>query len=347
MNIGQIEYALQMDIREEKVSVSDYLRMVENGDLVTSPEFQRNFIWDRKVCSQFIESVILNIPIPPIYLKKSNDGFYYIVDGLQRTTTLRKFLNDDFELCKLETLSGLNGLKYSELKSSGTFQSIATRISTKKLSLYVMQPSVPMDFVYDVFRRINTGGTILTRQEVRNCVLLGKSTRLLAELSQLEAFKKATANGISGKRLRDQECILHCLAFSLLDIDMYNGSMNDYLDRAMKEINQMSDENIIRIKSDFLTIMDLCHFSFGTKCFRMPSESNRDKISVAIMESVYYALSEMNNMRINCSQRILRQRYDKLLQDSSFRNACRNSTSDKTKVVKRLSLALTFLSNNI
>ena len=141
---------------------------VEYGKLIIDPDFQRNLVWDQEQKSQFIESIILNFPLPPFYINQRNDGKYNIVDGLQRTTTMHAFVNDQFRLQDLEALTYLNGCNFSDLKKLNS--DYQTKIEDKKLTIYLIKPSVSIKVVYDIFKRINTNGTPLNRQEVRNCI---------------------------------------------------------------------------------------------------------------------------------------------------------------------------------
>jgi hypothetical protein len=134
----------------------------------------------------------------------------------------------------------LNGSNFSELKElSGDYQ---TRIEDKKNYIYLIKPSVPVKVVYDIFNIINTGGTQLERQEVRNCIFSGKSTKLLKQLSEKESFKKAIDNGVSPKRMKDREVILRYLAFKLFDYEKdYQGDLSDFVEEALKKINLMDE----------------------------------------------------------------------------------------------------------
>jgi uncharacterized protein with ParB-like and HNH nuclease domain len=203
-----------IDIREEPQTIFDLLRKYDNGKLIIEPDFQRNRVWKPEQKSKFIESVILNFPLPPWYLNQTKEGKLIIVDGLQRTTALHEFVKDEFKLSGLEALTKLNGYTFSELKElPGDYQ---TRIEDKKIYIYLIKPSVSVKVVYDIFKRINTGGTRFERQEVRNCIFSGKSSKLLKQLSEKEYFIKAIDNGISPKRMKDREVILRYLAFKLL-----------------------------------------------------------------------------------------------------------------------------------
>lgn len=333
-----------IDIRDDPQSVFELMRKYDNGKLIIDPDFQRNVVWRLEQKSQFIESVILNFPLPPWYVNQTKDGKYIIVDGLQRTTALHEFVNDEFDLTGLEALTQLNGYNFSELKElPGDYQ---TRIEDKKLIIYIIRPSVPVKVVYDIFNRVNTQGTQLKRQEVRNCIYSGKSTQLLKELSEQEYFKKAIDNGVSSKRMRDREVILRYLAFKIFDYkDDYQGDLNDFVEKAMRQINLMSDEKISQLKKDFERVMRTTFEFFGNQNFRLPSGKNRGKINIAIFESVSYFFSISSDDFLERNKENISKNFNKLLENEEYLDSIKNSTSSKSRVITRFKLAQEILGN--
>jgi Protein of unknown function DUF262 len=327
-----------IDVREDPQSVFELMRKYDNGKLIIDPDFQRNVVWELEQKSQFIESVILNFPLPPWYVNQRVDGKYTVVDGLQRTTTLHEFVNDKFSLKGLEALTKLNGYNFSELKElPGDYQ---TRVEDKKLNIYIIKPSVPAKVVYDIFNRINTKGTKLERQEVRNCIFSGKSTKLLKELSEQGYFRKAIDNGISSKRMKDREAILRYLSFKIFDYEQdYQGDLSDFVENAMKKINLMSDDSAETLKKDFERVMKITFDFFGNKNFRLPSGESRGRINIAVLESVCYFFSVNNDTFLSQHQELIQQNFTKLLTHQDYFDAIKYSTSSKSKVISRFQLA--------
>jgi hypothetical protein len=327
-----------IDIREDPQTVFELLRKYDNGRLIIDPDFQRNLVWELDKKSKFIESVILNFPLPPWYLNQTKEGKLIIVDGLQRTTALHEFVNDKFNLSGLEALTKLNGYTFSELKElPGDYE---TRIEDKKLYIYLIKPSVPVKVVYDIFNRVNTGGTKLERQEVRNCIFSGKSTKLLKQLSEKEYFIKAIDDGVSPKRMKDREVILRYLAFKLFDYENdYQGDMSDFVERTMKKINLMDYRDIDLLKNDFERVMNLTFEFFGPKNFRLPSGQNRGRINIAIFESVCYFFSARSDEFLQSHKESIQENFIKLLENPAYFDAIKYSTSSKSKVITRFKLA--------
>jgi len=323
-----------IDIRQEPHTVFELMRKYDQGRLIINPDFQRNLVWKLEQKSKFIESIILNFPLPPFYVNQTQEGKYIIVDGLQRTSTLHEFVNDKFKLTGLEALAKLNGYYFSELiEQPGDYQ---TRIEDKKLLLYLIRPSVPLKVIYDIFNRINTSGTMLNRQEVRNCIFIGKATQLLKELSEQDYFKKAIDNGISSKRMKDREAVLRYLAFQILDYETnYHGDMSDFVEKAMRTINLMADEEIAALKSDFKRVMTLTFDFFGKHNFRLPTEQTRGRINLAVFESVSYFFSIKHDAFLKTHKKTIQRHFDQLLQDEAYLDAVRFSTANTTKVITR------------
>ncbi|GAA6623065.1 DUF262 domain-containing protein [Scytonema sp. NUACC26] len=327
-----------IDIREDPQTVFELMRKYDNGKLIIDPDFQRNLVWQLEQKSKFIESVILNFPLPPWYVNQTVEGKYLIVDGLQRTSTLHEFVNDEFKLTGLEALTKLNGYNFSELKRlPGDYQ---TKVEDKKLNIYIIKPSVPIKIVYDIFNRINTGGTKLERQEVRNCIFSGKSTKLLKELSEKDFFKNAIDKGISPKRMKDREVILRYLAFKIFNYENdYQGDLSDFVENAMKKINKMPNEKIEQLKKDFERVMIWTYDFFGKKNFRLPSGESRGRINIAIFESVSYFFSLNSDEFLTAHKETIQQNFIKLLENQEYLDSVKYATSSKAKVISRFKIA--------
>ncbi len=324
----------EVDIREDPQTVYEWIRRLDRGLLIVDPEFQRNLVWKIEQKSQFIESVLVNIPLPPLYINQRNDGKYIVVDGLQRTSTLNAFIKGEFPLSGLKLLSNLNGRKFSDLEPKEQ-----ARIEDRKLLIYVIKPTVPLPMVYDIFHRINTGGTQLTRQEIRNCFYLGKATRLLKSLSEQEYFRQAIDQGISPNRMKDREAILRYLAFRIQDHEaLYKNDMDAFLGEAMKTINQMSDEQLHLLEADFERVMVWTYDLFGVENFRLPTSSMRGRVNIALMEAGSCFFAEQTDEFIVAHRTDIVRNYHRLLESKEFIDAIRFSTSARRRVLNRFAL---------
>ncbi|NJL13825.1 MAG: DUF262 domain-containing protein [Microscillaceae bacterium] len=332
---------VDVDIREDKMSIYQYMRDYDRQRLQIDPDYQRNLVWKPAQMSRFIESILLGFPLPPFYVNQTIENKLVIIDGLQRTTTLHKFVNDEFTLKELKTLPDINNKKFSELP-----ESYRAKIEDKNIQLYILKPSTPIEVVYELFDRINTGGTPLNRQEVRNCIYLGKSTQLLSELSKEPYFRQAIDNGVSPTRMKDREVVLRYLAFKIFDYEKdYQGDLSEFLEKAMQRINKMGEEEIEIHKQDFKRVMKLTYEFFGKRNFRFPvldKEGNiqsRGFINTSMFESVAYFFSSCTDEFLSTYREKIQENFEKLLKNPIYIDAVRFSTGSKFRVIHRFQLA--------
>jgi Protein of unknown function DUF262 len=152
--------------------------MIDKGYIDLTPDFQRNFVWTTIQKSRLIESILLRIPLPMFYFSEDEEGLITVVDGLQRLTTIKEFMDNKFPLRDLEYLSGTcNGRYYSDVNKDGSpngKKGIDPKyirwFNMTQFTINVIDPSSPAKVKYDIFKRINTGGKPLNSQEIRNCL---------------------------------------------------------------------------------------------------------------------------------------------------------------------------------
>lgn len=340
---------IALDIPQEPFSIYEYLRLYKRGRLKIDPDFQRNSVWKPEQKSRFIESILLNFPLPPLYVNQQKDNSLVIIDGLQRTMALKSFLDKESGtiLTGLLLLPDLNGRKFIELPSH--YQAI---IESRKLWIYILKPSTPIQIIYELFDRINTGGTPLNRQEVRNGIFTGKGADFLKKLSEQTYFRKAIDNGVSPTRMKDRELILRYLAFQLLDYQRdYEGNMSVFVEKAMKMLNLMDENALDPLEQNFKRVMEITFDFFENRNFRVPIfnsngvQKSRGSIHNAVFESVtsFFATQQTEFLMIHKKQ--IQENFNKLLQNKSYLEAVETATNRKAKVILRFELAKTILSN--
>jgi uncharacterized protein with ParB-like and HNH nuclease domain len=331
-----------IEISDTPFSVFEYLRQIDKGKIEIQPDFQRNQVWKHTQKSKFIESILLNFPLPPIYLNETTNSTYRVIDGLQRSTTLKEFYCGNLKLEGLEAIPKYNGLYFKELPDT-----LQSKFEDKKLTVFALKPSTPMVVIYDLFNRINTGGTQLNRQEVRNCIFIGKSTQLLKDLSEKAYFKEAISWGVSDDRMKDREVVLRYIAFRWFNYkDEYSGNMSDYIESVMKRINKMDDVEIQKIIADFEKVMKRSFSIWGDKNFRIPTERTRGTINTAVLETVGNYLSYKEDDFIKKNKTVIKTNYTTLIENSIYHDAVTRSTGNKTKVLDRFRIAHDILNQN-
>jgi len=189
----------KIDVTTRSMTLDLVVKRLVEREIDLMPDFQRRAgIWDQRRKSQLIESMLLRIPLPVFYMAAKEDESWSVVDGLQRLTTLKEFVVDkSLALDGLEFLSSFDGKHFAELS-----RQMQRRVLETEVTLHVIQPGTPPAVMFNIFKRINTGGMPLSPQEIRHALLLGRSTRLLKELAESEDFKEATAFVMSVWRIR-------------------------------------------------------------------------------------------------------------------------------------------------
>lgn len=227
----------KIKVRSDKMPITLLSTMIDSGDIDMNPDFQRNLVWSNFQKSRLIESILLRIPLPMFYFAEDFEGKLSVVDGLQRISTIKEFMDNKFPLKDLQYLNeSCNGRYFKdEGKKKGLDTKYSRWFNLTTISANIIDPTSPYKVKYDIFRRINTGGRPLNNQEIRNC-LTGQGLRdTLKEMVGLPEFKSATDNSIKSTRMDDQELALRFLVFYKMyessdNIDSYNGYMDAILD---------------------------------------------------------------------------------------------------------------------
>lgn len=306
--------------------MDNLLKRIRNDEVELNTEFQRKAgLWSTQQKSRLIESLLLKIPLPAFYFDAQSEDRWLIIDGLQRITTFKEFMIDNtLALEGLEFFCDFNKLHYSDLPRS--FQ---RRIEETNLVVYTVRRGTPDNVKYNVFKRINTGGLELTPQEIRHALFQGQATQLLLELSRSKEFIETTCGSIRTDRMLDQEFVLRFIAVCFYGIDKYAGIPDDFLNNAMKEINQMTVARVEKIKSCFDQVMVLARQIFGRHAFRkMGQDGNRRPINKAVFEVWCKALFDLSEHEAKCAVKYreeLCQEFIQLCETNYFANLLRAS----------------------
>lgn len=291
----------EVRVSRAQFSVLHVKRMVEERrELLINPDFQRRHVWSRKQNVELIESILMGIPIPAIYLFESNDGTKQVVDGQQRITAVISFINNAFALKNLKILPQFDGKRFCEL--DGKMQGI---IEDFQLYFYIIQPPTPERVKYDIFDRVNRGGTTLNSQEMRNALYRGNATTLIQELSESKAFLSSTDGSISPSRLKDQMVVLRAVAFYMFfsnsissentnkELFVYKSDIDDFLAKIMVYLNEVSTESQIEeLKGKLIYSMQAIYAVLGPGAGRFVSVTNRRRpISTPLYEMLVFIFS--------------------------------------------------------
>jgi hypothetical protein len=335
-------------------SVRQILDMIDDEELDLAPDFQRRRVWKTKQKSLLIESMLLRIPLPAFYFSADSDGFLQVVDGVQRLSTIHEFVrHSTMTLDHLEYLGAeLHGKTYDELSSTLW----SRRILNTQISANVIDPQTPVAVKFDIFRRINTGGSPLNAQEIRHCMSGTRSREFLRDLCEVPAFIAAVGDKIINHvRMVDRELALRYVAFKLLgSIEKYQAykSMDDFLTDMNQRINdpsKVSDHKLGRLKSDFDRAMENALRLFGEHAFRKWPENSDDlhPLNRALFDAWSALLSEFRPQQLAAkASAIVRTARRMMTEDDEFISAISTGTSSPQKVSLRFDRLRNLLEKN-
>lgn len=267
-----------INIGRDNFSAFQLYRKYKENIIKLDPDFQRESnVWNPKQKSELIESILIGIPLPIFYVKQDKKGNLILIDGRQRLSTIFDYMDNKFLLSGLKILSKFNGFlfKGKDEDDDKSLKSIYRgKIEDVNLTLHIIKEPTPEKLTYDLFDRVNRGGTRLNNQEMRNAIYQGSSTLFLKTLSKLDSFKNVTET-ISPSRMKDRYLILRFVAFYLwrkkITIDLnnrnpldYKSDLEDFLAKTMDYLNtkdyQVKDIELTSDEILTLTVIndDIC-----------------------------------------------------------------------------------------
>ena len=322
-------------------AVSDLVEMIHAEDIVLDPDYQRNYVWDNKRASLLVESVLLNVPIPVIYVSEDDDGRWVVVDGLQRLNSLKRFFDNEFKLRNLEILDELNGSQFSTLNPKAT-----RLLKNGIMRVIVIKHESHPEIKYDIFQRLNRGAVSLNEQELRNCMYRGPLCALLNELRRYPPYLKAIGLSAPHKRFYDAELVLRFFALNAAyspekgTVVGYPNKMKTFLNRFMESQRNISKEEAERLSVVFKKTIDKAIAILPSPSFRRikPEDGSYDtRLNRALMDAflVVFARYEYKFL-VEHKEKILSLNATLAKTDSLFSDALIYGTSDTKKLELRL-----------
>jgi len=332
-------------------SCADILRMYKNKQLTIQPDFQRDEVWKKPDQSRFIDSLIKQLPIPSMCISLDfNTNERLVIDGLQRISTIIKFLdNDDFELSALDDIDPkISGKSVATIKSKN--KQLYDRVENLTIPITVLRcdygKQTHMDYLFTIFHRLNSGGWKLNNQEIRNCIYNGKLNAFLKESVKYQNYK-LLFNIVEDKsyRFAFEELNLRFFAFSE-KLENYNGRLakflNDYMFDKEKnpKIAKITQQEIDDKRLYFQRTIDLTY----TKVYNNQSAENVSKSVIeAVLIGVGKNLDYIQGLTPAESQILL----ENLKNDNLFSvESLKEGLSQKAKVTARITRAIEIFSGN-
>lgn len=363
-DITSDESDLNVEENERKIlwqakdfSIREFLTMKNDGDLILQPEYQRNFVATDLIASKLIESILMDVPIPVIYLAEEQDGNFSVIDGQQRLTSFISFMegkfpdNRVFKLSGLKVLSELNRKLYKDLDTE-----LQKKIKSTTIHSIIIKKESNPDIKFEIFERLNTGSTKLNEDEIRNTVYRGAYIKLLSELSENSTFHELVLKENFKKRMIYRGMILRFLALSEKSYLNYKSSMKQFCNKELRDNRELKVEKAKEYKTKFEHSLDLVKIVFGDKAFRryIPGvESNTGNWSMSQINLALFDLQMVGfvnyskNQVLSNADSIREELLNLMITDSVFQNLIGYKTSDTDNVKKRFKIYYEMLENVI
>jgi uncharacterized protein with ParB-like and HNH nuclease domain len=339
------------------LSFRELITMYDEDELL-KPELQRYYVWDKPEASRFIESILLGLPVPSIFLANTSDDKKLIIDGYQRIMTVFDYVKKgvwrkDGKIFKLSNTEKINqryrGKAFSELPDQDQ-----RRIKSTTIHAIVFEQKAPNDndtSLYQVFERINTGGRALMPQEIRNCVNQGPFNQLLIELNNTPNWRKLFGKDEVDERMRDMEFILRFLALDtefIKENESSNISLKKYLNEFMGFKNSQNIEIIEERRKKFNDVMDFIYTNIGENAFYNITGGNETKIRKRFYPTIFDSICPavaiaMRTLGENIPSKNLEEKRLLLLKDTEYRKFTSEGTMQISHIHGRINLALNYL----
>lgn len=332
----------QLDANRRSVSFDSYdvtvrqlYDMISEDIIDVTPEYQRHFVWSQERQSQLIESILLGIPVPSLFMATNKDSTWEVIDGLQRLTTLVNFIGNidiirkisedciPLELNGLEKLDSLNGLEFGKIPKP-----IQLMFMTRPIRITVLNDRSDFNLRFDLFERLNTGGVILHPQEIRNCVYLGPFNNFIRECSKFPAFKRSVKVGSNAEKNGNmEELVLKFFAYyenRNLFVHSVKGFLNDYMAQKTEK-----HANLKHLKTLFETTFTLLEKILPDGIVR----SNRKNTTPLILfEAVAIGVADA----LSSGKVVDAQKLKTLLDDKKLTTLTTGATNSRKKLVDRI-----------
>jgi hypothetical protein len=280
----------QLFIQRNDFLIPNILQMVQNKEILDlAPSYQRRLRWSQKKQSHLIESLLMNVPIPPVFLYEREFAKYEVMDGQQRLAAIKSFFANEFELQGLRKWPELNDRRYRDLPPK-----IQAGLTRRGLSAVIIltessqDKSTAMELRQYVFERLNTGGERLNAQEVRNCIYASHFNDILIKVARSDAFtsawgvppketgephqvSKKLANNRLYSTMADCEIVLRY--FALSDLNNFKSGMKKTLDECMKSNLKSTKVSSEKMRKDYTSVLSTAQAVYGGQLFHLPGRT--------------------------------------------------------------------------
>jgi hypothetical protein len=354
-NLGDTVEFWEQKQRELVTGVVDYnlqglTDLVADKAIDLDPTFQRRLRWDEKRQSKLIESFLMNVPVPPVFLNEDEYGSYSVIDGKQRITAISDFMRGKLRLKGLEVFSEVNGQTFDDF-STRLQRAVRTRPTLR--AVIILRQSDP-DIKFNVFQRLNTGGVRLNAQEIRNSAFPGPLNDAVLRMSTDKEFHQLLGIKVKHKsaiyqEMRDAEFVLRFLTFKS-NWQTFSGGMKRHMDKFMEENQKMPADDIRAAMRDFTETINKVSTSFGEHAFHRWVPERRvwkRQVLASLFDAQMFAVQDFGINELAGNQELLLNGLKKLFAETEFRQSIDAATNTPNLFRYRITAVIRMLQEQI
>jgi len=321
------------------LGVEALMRQIEDNviflrPLSNRPNFQRKYVWSDILASRLIESILLNVPIPPCYLSQNDDFELDVIDGQQRLFSIFRFVDNRFTLKKLEVLTPLNDKKFFELEGRQQRQ-----LLTHTLRCVLITNESHPEIKFEVFERLNSNTAPLNAQELRNCVYRGALNDLLQEIVVEDTWLEILGKKSPDKRMRDEELILRFFAFQLEGEKSYRTPLKSWLNTAAQNGRTLKPSKIRNLKQTWDEALQTTLDWFEpSECFRRAPFGTFRAVNRALFDLTMNMAAGLKPAAGAAHRRSVRSRYERLCGNDEFSDLISRAVDHKKRTDRRFEI---------
>jgi len=313
-------------------TVSTLVEYLKNGHILI-PEFQRGYVWNRAQASRLIESLIINCPIPVIFLSQNPDETLAVIDGNQRLNSINLFLSDNFELRGLTAYPEIEGYKFTDLDPR--FQ---RHIQNRTIRCIVILKDTHPQIKFDVFERLNTGSVKLNSHELRHGIHSGPFMELLEKLGDNKLFRELTLNK-TDKRMKSDELALRFLSLSE-NWRTYSKPLVTFLNNFSEANRNSSPDRLKVLEKEFTTTLKQVNLALDKFSFKTYDENLKNaKFNAALFDAQmisFYELNPSDEKISELTKKNIRIKNQEFINSEDFNKLISSGTTDKNSVIGRI-----------
>jgi len=341
------------------MSIGELVSMYENGEIILRPEYQRYFRWTKEQKSKLIESILIGLPLPSFFMAQSEDGEWEVVDGMQRLSTILDFMGELKQENKppgtykrFDTLT--DDLFYLKEFADKSWKDFSRRIQLDfkrtKVQLTILMRTTNLDAKFELFQRLNSGGTAISGQELRNAILAGERPEMLTWLEALaenEDFQKVTGLTDGDKSTRtDMELVLRFIVFlSSYATELKNfNSLDVYLTHVLRQFMADRSFDLQAEENRFKETFKVIHRAYGENALKFKTAPGSGKFSISFFEAV--ALGIAQNIDNLPDDQTIKQKIQTIGNEKEYKDASGSGKNANFRIPRLLELGEEYFANS-